>query len=150
MLPLFLTFLAASAAAAATGMIFKPGDWYAGLDKPDWTPPNWAFPVVWTVLYVTGAWAAARVALQPAAGQALAFWALQIALNTLWTPVFFGARRMGLGMAVIAALWLTLLAMLVAFWRLDLLAGLLVLPYLAWVSLAAGLNWRVWRDNRAE
>lgn len=148
MLTLFLTFLAATVAAGATGMLFKPGPWYEGLVKPDWTPPKWAFPVVWTTLYVLMSYAAARVAGHAAAGQALAFWALQIALNTLWTPVFFGARRMGMGMAVIVALWLAVLATCWAFWQLDWLAGLLMLPYLAWVTVAAGLNWRVWRDNR--
>lgn len=148
MLTLFLTFLAATIAAGATGMIFKPGEWYEGLAKPEWTPPKWAFPVVWTTLYVLMSYAAARVALQPMPGQALAFWALQIALNTLWTPVFFGARRMGFGMVVIAALWLVILATTWAFWRLDPIAGLLMLPYLAWVSVAASLNWRILRDNR--
>ena len=145
---LFLTYLAACAAAAATGMLFKPGSWYETLQKPSWTPPKWAFPVVWTTLYLLMAWAASRIAQEPAPGQALAFWALQIALNTLWTPVFFGARRMGLGMAVIAALWLAVAATLVAFWRLDPLSGVMLLPYLAWVSVASALNWRVWRDNR--
>lgn len=148
MLTLFLTFLAATIAAGATGMIFKPGEWYEGLARPEWTPPKWAFPVVWTTLYVLMSYAAARVALQPMPGQALAFWALQIALNTLWTPVFFGARRMGFGMVVIAALWLVILATTWAFWRLDPIAGLLMLPYLAWVSVAASLNWRILRDNR--
>jgi translocator protein len=147
-LDLFLTFLAASVAAAATGMIFKPGEWYDSLKKPTWVPPRWMFPVVWTILYVLSAWAATRIAVKPANAQAIAFWALQIALNTLWTPVFFGAKRMGLAMAVIGALWLTVAAMLVAFWQLDALAAVLILPYLAWLTVAAALNWRVWRDNR--
>ncbi|MDA3888874.1 MAG: tryptophan-rich sensory protein [Allgaiera sp.] len=148
MLTLFLTFLAATVAAGATGMLFKPGPWYEGLAKPSWTPPKWAFPVVWTALYVLMSYAAARVALRPGAGQALAFWALQIALNTLWTPVFFGARRMALGMAVIVALWLAVLDTLWSFWQIDWLAGLILLPYLVWVGVAAALNWRIWRDNR--
>ncbi|WP_102226968.1 tryptophan-rich sensory protein TspO [Acidimangrovimonas sediminis] len=149
MFTLFLTFLGAAAAAAATGVIFQPGTWYDGLEKPDWTPPRWAFPVVWTALYILMAYAAARVAIVPGAGQALAFWGLQIALNTLWTPVFFGVHRMGLGMLVLALLWLAVLATLVAFWGIDWIAGLCLVPYLAWISVAAGLNWRVWRDNPA-
>ena len=148
MLDLFLTFVAASVAAAATGMIFKPGEWYDSLQKPTWVPPNWMFPVVWTILYLLSAWAATRVAVKADNAQAMAFWALQIALNTLWTPVFFGAKRMGLAMVVIVALWLTVAAMLVAFWQLDVLAAVLVLPYLVWLTVAAALNWRVWRDNR--
>jgi tryptophan-rich sensory protein len=142
----FLIFLAATGAAAATGTIFRPGDWYEGLRRPDWAPPKWAFPLVWTTLYVLMAWAAARVAPLPAAGYALALWALQIALNTLWTPVFFGAHRMGLGAAIL--LWLTVATMLWQFWRLDGWAALMILPYLAWLSLAAALNVRIWRDNR--
>ena len=145
---IFFTFLGATFAAAATGMIFQPGTWYEGLQKPSWTPPRWAFPLVWTTLYVLMAWAAARVAPLPAAGYALALWALQIALNTLWTPVFFGAHRMGLGAAILLLLWLTVATMLWQFWRLDGWAALMILPYLAWLSLAAALNVRIWRDNR--
>ena len=144
---LFLIFLAATGAAAATGSLFGPGAWYQGLMKPGWTPPGWAFPVVWTTLYILMALAAARVATVPGAGYALAFFALQIALNTLWTPVFFGAHRIGLGLAVIAILWLTVAAMLIAFWRLDGLAGLMMLPYLGWLSVAASLNLWIWRNN---
>jgi len=143
----FAVFLAASIAAGATGMIFRPGAWYAGLKKPSFTPPNWVFPVVWTWLYVSVAWAAARVAMEPGSQAALALFSLQIALNTLWTPVFFGARRMRLGFFVICALWLAVAAMGWTFLGHDLLAGLLVGPYLIWVTLAAALNWRVWRDN---
>lgn len=144
---LFLIFLLACGAAGSTGVIFKPGTWYDGLIKPGFTPPNWVFPVAWTTIYVLIAWAAARLALLPGAGVALALWAAQIALNTLWTPVFFGARRMGAGMAIIALLWLTVAALVIAAFRLDLWAGVLMLPYLAWLCVAAALNWRIWRDN---
>ncbi|PKP70933.1 MAG: sensory protein TspO [Alphaproteobacteria bacterium HGW-Alphaproteobacteria-4] len=144
---LFLVFLAASGAAAASGSFFKPGDWYLSLVRPRWTPPGWVFPVVWTTLYIAIAYAAARVAVLPGAGFALALWALQIALNTLWTPVFFGARKKGAGFAIIVLLWLVVAAMVWQFWALDWLAGLLMLPYLAWLSVASTLNFRVWRDN---
>lgn len=146
-LNLFLIFMVASAAAAATGIIFRPGSWYDGLRKPGFTPPKWAFPVAWSVIYLLSAIAAARVALLPGAGTALALWAAQIALNTLWTPTFFGARRMGMAMGVMAALWAVVAGMVVQFWMLDWRSGLLLLPYLAWLCVAAGLNWRVWRDN---
>jgi tryptophan-rich sensory protein len=105
------------------------------------------FPVAWTLIYVLSALAAARVAVLAGNAYAMGLWAAQIALNTLWTPVFFGARRMGLGMAVMIALWLVVAAMLVSFWRLDFWAALMVLPYFGWLCLAAPLNWRVWRDN---
>lgn len=144
---LFLTFLAACGAAAATGAMFQPGAWYESLDKPDWTPPDWVFPTAWTVLYLFMSYAAMRVALLPGSGQAIALWGLQIAYNTLWTPIFFGLRRMGAGMAVIVILWLAVAATTVAFFRLDWLAGLLFVPYLIWCTIAGALNWSVWRRN---
>ncbi|MFN3824388.1 MAG: tryptophan-rich sensory protein TspO [Pseudorhodobacter sp.] len=144
---LFLTFLAACGAAAATGAMFKPGEWYDSLEKPDWTPPNWAFPVVWTILYISMAYAAMRVALLPGSGQALAFWAAQIAFNTLWTPVFFGLRRMQAGFVVLCCLWLAVAATMLAFWQLDTLAGVLMAPYLLWATIAGALNYSVWRRN---
>ena len=130
-------------------MNFKPGAWYDGLAKPTWTPPRLAFPVVWTALYLLMSLAAARVAPLPGAGTALALWSLQIALNTLWTPVFFGAHKKGLGLVVISCLWFAVAAMLRAFWQLDSWAAVMILPYLAWLSVAASLNFWIWRNNRA-
>ncbi|MES2844103.1 MAG: TspO/MBR family protein [Pseudomonadota bacterium] len=147
-LTLFFTYLAACAAAAATGALFQPGDWYRDLQKPRWTPPDWLFPVAWTVLYLSISIAAARVAALPGTGQALAFWSMQIALNTLWTPVFFGLRRMGAGLVVLGLLWLAVAATMVAFFQHDLIAGLLFVPYLIWVSVAGALNRSVWVLNR--
>ncbi|MCF3972989.1 tryptophan-rich sensory protein TspO [Paracoccus salsus] len=143
----FLFFLLASGAAASTGAIFKPGNWYDGLTKPGFTPPKWVFPVAWTTIYLLSAIAAARIAGLPGAGTPLAIWAAQIALNTLWTPVFFGARRMAAAMVVMALLWVAVVGMTIAFWRLDTLAGVMLLPYVVWICIAAALNWRVWRDN---
>ncbi|NYS23424.1 tryptophan-rich sensory protein [Rhodobacteraceae bacterium 2376] len=144
---LFLTFLAATAAAGATGSMFEPGEWYEDLDKPVWTPPGWAFPVVWVSLYVAMAYAAMRVAVLPGAGQALAFWALQIALNTLWSPVFFGLKRMRAALMVLVAMWLAVGATMVSFFMLDPVAGMLLIPYLVWVSIAGALNYSVLTRN---
>ncbi len=146
--PLILLFLLACAGAASTGAAFKPGTWYEELRKPGWIPPNWAFPVVWTVLYIFIAVAASRVAPRDDTGIAMAFFAVQIAFNSLWTPVFFGLHNMKGGLAVITVLWLAVLGTLVSFWRIDLLAGILFVPYLAWVSTAFALNLAVWRLNR--
>jgi tryptophan-rich sensory protein len=143
----FLTLLAACGGAAATGAMFQPGAWYDGLDKPWWTPPGWVFPVAWTTLYLCMAAAGARVAGLPGGGQAMAFWALQIAFNTLWSPVFFGLKRMGAGMAVLSLLWLAVAATLASFAALDPVAGALMAPYLLWVTIAGALNWSVWRRN---
>lgn len=150
---LFLTFLAACGAAAATGAMFNPGAWYDSLQKPTWTPPNWAFPVVWTTLYLCIAYAAMRVAggasVAGEAGstQALAFWALQIAFNTLWTPIFFGLHRIRAAMVVMVGLWLAVAATTYSFFGVDFWAGALFLPYLLWVTVAGALNFSVMRLN---
>lgn len=138
---LFFTFLAACGAAAATGAMFKPGAWYDALKKPGWFPPKWVFPVAWTTLYIVMALAAMRVAGIIGNGQALAFWALQIALNTLWTPVFFGLHKMRAGMVVMVLLWLAVAATTWTFFAVDFVAGLLFVPYLVWVCIAFALNY---------
>lgn len=143
----FCIFFLACAGAGATGGLFPPGPWYRNLDKPSWTPPDWVFPVTWTVLYVCMAWAGAIVAGKPDNGLAMAFWAMQIAFNGLWTPVFFGLQNLRLGMIVVSMLWLTVLATLLALWQVDTLAGVLFAPYLLWVTIAAALNWSVWKLN---
>lgn len=140
-------FLLASFAAGLTGWLFKPGAWYDSLVKPDWRPANWMFPVAWTTIYILSSLAAARVAVLPGNAFAMAFWALQIALNTLWTPTFFGARRMGLSVLVMIGLVVAVIGMAVTFWMLDVWAFVMLVPYVIWLALAAPLNWRVWRDN---
>ena len=146
----FGIFLAACFAAGSTGGLFPPGKWYEGLAKPSWTPPNWLFPVAWTTLYLCMAGAGARVAVSPDNALPMALWSLQIALNGLWTPVFFGLRRMKLGLLVLIALWLSVAATLVALWQVDWIAGLLFVPYLVWVSVAGALNFSVIRLNPQE
>ncbi|MBV2359393.1 tryptophan-rich sensory protein [Thalassococcus sp. CAU 1522] len=147
---LFLIFLGACFAAGATGGLFPPGQWYRALNKPTWTPPDWVFPVAWTTLYLCMATAGARVAMAEDNGVAMALWSLQIALNGLWTPVFFGLKRIRLGMVVLGALWLAVAASVVALWQTDWIAGMLFLPYLAWVTVAGALNASVWRLNPGE
>ena len=143
----FALFFAATVAAASTGMLFKPGAWYEGLAKPSWTPKPWMFPVVWTSLYILMALAGARLAVLPEAGMALALWALQIALNTLWTPVFFGAHRMRVAMGVMVALWAAIAGLVWVALPLDIWSGLMLVPYLIWVSVAAALNFTILRLN---
>ena len=127
--------------------MFDPGEWYDNLEKPSWNPPKWVFPVTWTVLYIAIAAAAARVAPLEGNAYAMAFFALQLALNTLWTPVFFGLHRMGAGMIVIVCLWAAVACTMFAFFALDFVAGLLFVPYLIWVTIASCLNWSVRRLN---
>jgi len=118
-------------------------DSYGLLDKPSWTPPKLAFPIVWTILYILIAVAGARVVHLEGSGYALAFWALQIALNTLWTPIFFGLRDMKAGLVVILMLWVAVLCTLISLLQVDMIAGLMFVPYLIWVSIASALNYAV-------
>jgi tryptophan-rich sensory protein len=144
----FLIFLIACGAAATTGMVFKPGQWYAQLNKPKFTPPNWVFPVAWTTIYLLLAWVGYRLTMIPGSEQVLALWAAQIALNTLWTPVFFGAQRIVAAMIILVLLWLVVATMVILALRLDVITGLILFPYLAWLCVAAALNFSIMRNNR--
>jgi tryptophan-rich sensory protein len=126
------------------------GSWYAELEKPAFNPPDAVFGPVWTVLYLMMAFAAWRVwRLRALAGArtALGAWALQLALNLCWSLVFFGMRMPGAALAEIAALLAAIVLTLVLFWRLDRLAGALLVPYAAWVGFAALLNAAIWQLN---
>jgi tryptophan-rich sensory protein len=144
------TWLLLCFSAAFTGSAFAPGDWYASLRKPSWNPPNWLFGPVWTALYIAMAVAAWRVwrcggfRLQR---RPLGLFLAQLALNALWTPLFFGLRRPDLAFAAIVALCVTVALTLAAFWSMDRLAALLLAPYLAWITFAAALNFALWRLN---
>lgn len=138
---------AACTAAATTGAVFPPGKWYLTLDRPSWTPPNWLFPVAWTSLYIAMSVAAARVAPHPESGLPMALWGLQIALNTLWTPIFFGLRRFGGAIIVVLGLWTAVAATMITFWQIDPIAGWLFAPYLLWCTVASSLNIAMWRLN---
>jgi tryptophan-rich sensory protein len=144
---LFAIFLAATFGAGATGAMFPTGNWYKALAKPSWTPPNWVFPVVWTSIYLLISFAGARVAGEPGSAFAMAFWAAQIAFNTLWTPIFFGLHNLRAALPVMAALWLSVLGATITHWQVDWLAGLAFLPYLIWVTIAGALNLSLVRLN---
>lgn len=144
---LFSLFLVACVGAGLTGGLFPPGPWYRKLQKPWFTPPDWVFPVTWSVLYVCIAVAGARIAMAENNAVAMAFWTLQIAFNGLWTPVFFGIRNIRLGMAVVLVLWGVVLGGIIVMWPVDQIAALLFVPYLIWVTIAASLNAGVWWLN---
>ena len=143
----FLIFLFACMAAGLTGSLFPPGKWYSDLHKPRWTPPNWIFPVAWPILYILMSYSGATLANLENSGSALALWALQIAINTLWTPVFFGLKNIKVGLIIILLLLVSVLISTCIFWLHSSLAGVLFLPYLAWVAFAATLNVAVFRLN---
>lgn len=145
-------FLLACFAAATTGAFFRPGPWYDRLDKPSWTPPDWLFPVAWTLLYIAigvAPWLVWREAGFAGAALPLAVWAVQLLLNAAWSWLFFGLRRMDLAFAEVVALWLSIAAMIALFLPISVTAGLLMIPYLVWVSFAAVLNLAVWQRNKA-
>ncbi|MBL6840422.1 MAG: tryptophan-rich sensory protein [Rhodobacteraceae bacterium] len=143
----FLVFLFACMAAGLTGSLFPPGEWYSELNKPVWTPPNWVFPVAWPILYLLMSYSGATLANLESAGSALALWALQISLNTLWTPVFFGLKNLKLGLIIIFFLLVSVTICTYVFWLYAWISGLLFLPYLAWVVFAAALNAAVFKLN---
>lgn len=144
---LFGLFLLTCGAAGATGAVFQPGAWYKTLTKPAWTPPDWVFPLAWTTIYLLISFAGARVAVLEANAYAMAFWAMQGAFATLWTPVFFGLRRLKGALYVMVPLWVAVAGCTYTHFQLDVWAGLAFLPYLTWVTVAAALNFTVWRLN---
>lgn len=121
----------------AIGVTTLPGEWYAGLAKPWFTPPNWLFGPMWTTLYVLIGWVGARKWLH---GGAVRLWWAQMALNFLWSPVFFGLQQPVAALAVIVAMWVLIVLFIRRDWASDRLSAGLFLPYLAWVSLATALN----------
>jgi benzodiazapine receptor len=126
-------------------------NWYASLRKPNWTPPNWLFGPVWTFLYLSmavAAWLVWRCVGLLGAALPLALFGIQLGLNLAWSIIFFGLKNIGLAMLEIVLLWLAIAATTFAFWRVNVLAGWLFVPYLAWVTFAAVLNFSVWNMNR--
>jgi tryptophan-rich sensory protein len=142
-------FLLACFAAASTGAIFRPGAWYAALEKPAWNPPNWLFGPAWAVLYTSIAVAAWLVWREVGFGPQIWLWFGSLLLNAAWSWLFFGLRRMDLAFFELVVFWLSILAMVLAFFPVSAAAGWLLVPYLAWVSFAGFLNWTLWRMNPA-
>jgi len=153
-LPRFLVaVLPVVVVAVSASLVTQPNipSWYANLQKPAFTPPNWAFPVVWTLLYALMAYALWRILSIPEnrPGRAAAIVAFfgQLVLNGLWSFAFFGGKSLLAGLVVIAALIVAILATIRSFWRLDRAAAVLLVPYLAWVAYATALNGTIWRLN---
>ena len=143
-------WLALCFSTASLGAIFMPGEWYASLKKPSWNPPPWIFGPVWSALYATmaiAAWLVWKRGGFSKQRRPLALFLTQLALNALWTPLFFGLHRPGLAFLEIVLLWLAIAATLLAFRPVNRAAAWLLAPYLAWVSFAAALNFALWRLN---
>lgn len=151
--------IAACVVSLSAGVVGLPAaggggsqSWYAALEKPAFTPPSWVFGPVWTTLYILMGVAAFLVWRRGlgvrAVRVALGWFAGQLVLNALWSPVFFGWHRIGSALAVIVLLWAAIVVTLYHFSRVSKTAGLLLGPYLLWVSFATMLNASIWWLNR--
>jgi translocator protein len=129
------------------GLMTLPGAWYDGIAKPPFNPPDWIFAPVWTLLYILVAVAGWRTWLRAPRSVAMAVWFAQLALNFVWSPVFFGAHRPGAALVIVTALLATILIFIVMRWPRDRIAALLFTPYAAWVAFASLLNGAIWILN---
>ncbi|MCP1198401.1 TspO/MBR family protein [Notoacmeibacter sp. MSK16QG-6] len=123
------------------------GSWYQSLNKPSFTPPNWLFPLAWTILYVLIAIAGARTFMRAPTGAAMTIWVVALILNFAWTPVFFMAHRPSLALIVIGLLLVAIIAFIVVSWVPDRVAALLFAPYAIWVGYATALNATIASNN---
>lgn len=144
---LIVSFIAAAIGGAAS---IQAGPFYTQLVRPEWAPPSSIFGPVWTVLYALmgiAAWLVWRAGDFRATKFPLTLFLVQLALNALWSWLFFGWHHGALAFADILLLWALIVATLIAFWRIRRLAGALLFPYLLWVSFASALNYSVWQLN---
>jgi tryptophan-rich sensory protein len=136
--------------AGIFGAQFEPGAWYELLQKPSWTPPNWIFPVVWPILYILmgiSAWLLRKTEKVSLTGTEFTWFYMQLILNALWSWIFFGAQLIATGLAEILLLWIAILFTIFLFWNRNRIAGMLLIPYLLWVSYASALNFAIWQLN---
>lgn len=148
----FVAACVAIGAASGLATARSVTTWYRTLERPSWTPPDALFAPVWSTLYVLMGVAGWLVWRAPAGGPrtaALTAWGVQLALNALWSPLFFGLRRPALAAGEIVFLWAAIAAFALLAWRVSHVASLLFAPYLAWVSYAAALNFAIAWLNRA-
>jgi len=144
---LAISFMASGIGAMAS---IRAAPFYGQLIQPGWAPPSSVFGPVWTILYALmgiAAWWVWRSDGLRATRAALSLFLLQLAVNALWTWLFFAWSQGALAFANIVLLWLLVVATMVSFWRIRPLAGALLIPYLLWVSFAAALNFSVWQLN---
>lgn len=145
-------WLVISFAASAVGAVasVQASSFYSQLAQPTWAPPSWVFGPVWTALYAmmaVAAWLVWRSGGFSTNRTALSFFFAQLALNALWSWLFFAWHLGALAFAEILLLWVLILTTIVYFWRVRPLAGALLIPYLLWVSFASVLNFSVWQLN---
>jgi translocator protein len=152
---LIISFAICMAAAAVGGLLTARAieEWYRGLRKPSWNPPDWAFGPVWTILYILMAISAWLVYSEGGLNEQLvplSIFGIQLVLNVVWSGIFFYKRKILGGLVEVICLWAAILATIIAFWGASTIAALLLIPYIAWVSIASYLNYTIWRLNRAD
>ena len=141
------------ALGSASGLVSGSGDgnaWFDALAKPNFMPPGWVFPIVWTILYLLMGLALGQILAtppSPARRGAILLFVLQLLLNLAWPSIFFATHRIGLALAVILVLDLVVLAAIAGFRAIRRGAALLLLPYPAWLAIATALNASIWRMN---
>lgn len=121
--------------------------WYANLKKPSFNPPNWIFGPVWALLYALQGVAAYLVYRSSGIGFAFVLFVIQLALNALWTPLFFGAKLLGVALAELVVLVACIVVTAVWFFGIDALAAWLMVPYILWTIFATALNYSLWKLN---
>ena len=145
----WLGITALAAAVGATGSV-NARTFYAQIVLPQWAPPGWIFGPVWTVLYALmgiAAWQVWRIGGFQRARFALILYLVQLAVNAIWSWLFFSWRLGFLALADVLLLMILILLTFIAFWRIRPLAGWLLVPYFFWVSFAAALNFAIWQLN---
>ena len=145
-----LFWIAISFIPGVFGGRFKPGAWYESLPRPPWTPPNLAFPIVWTFLYAamgTAAWLVFRGGVGEHRRLVVLF-LIQLVLNGLWSWIFFGRQQIALALIDLIALWVAVAVLTAMFWKVSPLAGGLMAVYLAWLSIAISLNGYIYAHMR--
>lgn len=146
-------FVGAVVLTGSSGAIFRPGEWYERIRKPSWRPPNWLFAPVWFVLYAMIAYSGYLVWREfggwTFVALPLTVYIVQLVLNWLWSALFFGLRQPGLAFLGILLLWGSIYLTIQLFWDINETAAYLLMPYLAWVSFAAILNFAIyWMNSR--
>lgn len=143
-------WIAVCSLAGIFGAQFEPGSWYELLQKPEWTPPNWVFPVVWPILYMLmgiSAWMLWKMKEVSIYQTEFNWFFVQLLLNALWSWLFFGMHMVGTALAEILLFWISIAFTILLFYSRNRIAGILLIPYLLWVSYAVVLNFAIWQLN---
>lgn len=146
-----MAFIGVNFLTATSGGIFSPDGWFRQLKKPSWQPPDWVFPVVWSILYAVNAFSGwlvwEQTGFEGPGVWAMIVYGIGLVLNAGWSAIFFGLKRLGLATLDSFLLWIAVAAQIVLFLPISQIAGWVLIPYLIWVTIATVLSATVWRLN---